>query len=367
MARSGDTLSEGSVLDIFEGEDVTPPTAPGGPGGGGPARALPDEDDSRNRRRKVLALVLAFLMLVVGALVAWYLLTRKPLSQLPGVNVVATPTYKTSFFGVDKPLGVAAAADGSRVFVTHGGTTPGVTMFDRDGRILRELELPAEPAYHVPVYLTVAPDGTLWVGDRAAGAIYTFTPEGDPLSTFTPKDETVFYSPLGIAVAQDGTLYVADVLSNEPAKHRILVFAADGTLLRTLGEGMLNYPNQLQVDAAGNLYVTDSNHARFVVYDTEGKQALLTGPGAGLGDLGLPRGFAIDDRDRLFVADTTDHQVRMYTLGDTLTAPPTFVAALGTQGVGDGQFNFPNGVAIDARARIYITDRENNRVQVWGF
>ena len=52
---------------------------------------------------------------------------------------------------------------------------------------------------------------------------------------------------------------------------------------------------------------------------------------------------------------------------ELVTTPPTFVGSFGTLGVGDGQFNYPNGLAVDARARIYVTDRENNRVQVWGF
>jgi len=35
--------------------------------------------------------------------------------------------------------------------------------------------------------------------------------------------------------------------------------------------------------------------------------------------------------------------------------------------VGDGEFNFPNGLALDSTGRLYVTDRENNRVQVWGY
>ncbi len=353
---------EEGLLDLFESTRTTSADT-------GPRRVQPSPEvaEKRRRRRKLLAWLLALALLLTAALVGWYLLTRKPLSQLPGVNVVPMPSYKTSIYGVEKPLGVAATGDGSTVFVSHGGQKPGVAMFDRDGRRLRDLEFPAEPAYHVPVYLTVAPDGKLYVGDRAANAVHVFSGAGDYEATFAPADEKVLFSPLGVAVDADGSLYVADVKDSDPARHRILVFAADGTLTRTLGEGRLNYPNQLLVDAAGNVYATDSNNAKLVVITPDGELTMLMGPGAGAGDLGLPRGLGIDDRGRGFSADTTDHQVRVYTLGPGVTTPPTYVGSFGTAGVEDGQFQYPNGLAVDARARIYITDRENNRVQVWGF
>lgn len=362
MSQRADT---DSVLDLFDSTTDEPTPAPAGPGGGGPSPALP-VDDRRRRRRKILAWLLAVLMLLVGALVAWYLLTRKPISQLPGTNFVAMPTYKTAFYGIEQPLGVAETPDGSTLFATHGGAKAGVTMFDRDGRTVRELDLPTEPAMHVPVYLTIAPNGNLYVGDRAAGQVYIYAPNGDYIERFIPQDDTVTFSPLGVAVAQDGTLYLADVSSDKPADHRILVFDPNGKLTHTWGQGELNYPNQMLLDGGG-LYVTDSNNGRLLVFDAEGQRSTLLATGAGAGDLGLPRGVGIDDRGRVFVADTTDHMVRMYTRGAQLTDHPEFVGSMGDQGMGDGEFNFPNGLDVDARARIYIADRENNRIQVWGF
>ena len=88
--------------------------------------------------------------------------------------------------------------------------------------------------------------------------------------------------------------------------------------------------------------------------------------GVGEGDLGLPKGAAIDDAGRLFVADTTDHMVRAYTVGATGTVP-AYIGSFGGEGQLDAKFEYPNGVATDKRAHIYVTDRENNRVQVWGY
>jgi sugar lactone lactonase YvrE len=44
-------------------------------------------------------------------------------------------------------------------------------------------------------------------------------------------------------------------------------------------------------------------------------------------------------------------------------APPTFVAAFGEQGTGDGQFKAPIGIAINADDEVFVSDAHNNRVQ----
>lgn len=37
----------------------------------------------------------------------------------------------------------------------------------------------------------------------------------------------------------------------------------------------------------------------------------------------------------------------------------------GERGTEDAQLNFPEGLAISSSNKLYIADRENNRVQVW--
>jgi len=337
---------------------------------GRPRHAWPRsrEDDERTKRRKLLVWLLAFLLLLIAVLALWYLLTRKPMSNLPGVDVTAMPAYKGAIYQIDEPLGVAVSTDGSRIYATQSGGTPGVLMFDRDGTPLGALSLPVDPDLtHNPVYVTVAPNGNVYVSDRAAGKIYIFDAKGTYLSTFAPADASLIFSPLGVAVGPDGSVYVADVISGNRADHRILVFDAAGNLKTTYGKGDLYFPNQLVLDAAGNLFVTDSNNGRLVVFTPDGKRTTLVAHGVGEGDLGLPRGLAIDAAGRIYVVDTTDHMVRVFVLADPVTAFPRYAGSFGVQGIDDGQFMYPNGLAIDGNDRIYVTDRVNNRIQVWGY
>jgi DNA-binding beta-propeller fold protein YncE len=338
---------------------------------GGPPATPPVvvDDPRRKRRRKIIAWLLVVALVIFGGIAAWYLMNRKPLSELPGLETGKVPTYKTSFYGVENPLGVAVSPDGSLLYVTQSGTKAAAFVFDRDGRKVGELKPPAtDKGYHVPVYLAVHPTtGDVYVGDRAAGKVYVYAGAGAYKSTFAPKGDVGTFSPLGIAVAGDGTLYVADAASATPADHRILVFAQDGTLTTTLGKGELNYPNAIVTGAQGEIYVTDSNNGRVVVIEKSGKLTTLLARGIGDGDLGLPRGMAVDDKGRLFVVDTTDQQVRVFTSAKTPTEPPAYVGSFGDQGREDGTFQFPNGVATDTRGRVYVADRENNRIQVWGY
>jgi sugar lactone lactonase YvrE len=40
---------------------------------------------------------------------------------------------------------------------------------------------------------------------------------------------------------------------------------------------------------------------------------------------------------------------------------------IGGEGVSDGLFEYPNSVAIDARGRVYVADTFNDRVQIWSY
>lgn len=43
----------------------------------------------------------------------------------------------------------------------------------------------------------------------------------------------------------------------------------------------------------------------------------------------------------------------------------TFLLAWGSKGAGEGQFDTPHAIVIDARDRVYVADRENHRIQVF--
>jgi len=111
---------EGTTLDDLMGAPATAPgiAGPGGPGdgdgeGGGGSHQKPEGAPTESRRRMaIIVAILGVLLLLVAAVFAWYLITRKPLAELPGLAREAMPHYATSFYGVTAPLGVGVTADG---------------------------------------------------------------------------------------------------------------------------------------------------------------------------------------------------------------------------------------------------------------
>jgi tripartite motif-containing protein 71 len=324
-------------------------------------------DRKRKRRLIILAIIVA-LVVIVGSLFAWYLITRKPISSLPILSREGMPQYSYSIYGVSKPLGVAVSPDGQRIYVTQSDGKRTTLLYDHDGKLVATLAPPTSTgAAHVPVYVAINPtNNDVYVTDRLTAAMYVYNAAGVYQRTFTPPKSIGTWAPLGVAFDAAGNLYVTEVGGKV---HRVLVFDGSGAVVRTLtptDTGMV-FPNGLAVDGAGDVVVTDSNNGRALAFSPTGAVIASVNRGIADGDLGMPRGIAADDSGRLFVVDTTNQAVHVYRLGEVGSNKVVFVGSFGTEGVKDGEFEYPNGIATDSRSHIYITDRENGRVQVWSY
>lgn len=94
--------------------------------------------------------------------------------------------------------------------------------------------------------------------------------------------------------------------------------------------------------------------------------------GSGNGQFKFPQGIAVDSSGRVYVADTSNNRVQLFKLATPCPSGTTqivsgvcFVKAWGTFGSGNGQFNIPTQVALDSSGRVYIADSGNNRIQVF--
>jgi len=131
------------------------------------------------------------------------------------------------------------------------------------------------------------------------------------------------------------------------------------------------------LDAAGNLYIADTNNNRVRKVGTDGKISTFAGTGtaSSLGDggpatsaaLNRPEGITIDRFGNVYVADTAGHRVRKISPDGTITT----VAGNGS-GVRPGrrrsgyasQSLLPQGVAVDASGNLFIADWLNSRIRV---
>lgn len=344
--------------------DGTPDVAEPGVGPGGPAEGGYDE---RGRRRRWIVLLLLLGLLVVLIILAlWYFLFRQPL-PLPIPTIIDLPGYTTSFYGAANPIGVAVSPDGSRMYVAQTGGDRNVLIFDAGGNAVGLAAPPVSTGSdHVPVWIALDPlTSELYVSDRPTGTVYVYDNAGTFLREFVLAEPISGWQPMGLAFDTAGDLYVADLANASP---RIERFDRSGNLVKTFGEGdRLSFPNGVAVDRSGNVFVADSNNGRLRAYRSDGTFLAQVGRGTGTGELALPRGVAIDGRDRIYVGDATGQGVSVFHLNDGTAPEIEYLGFFGGPGIEDGRFSFPNGVAADGRGRLYISDTNNDRVQLWSY
>jgi len=355
---------------------AVPPVAEGGPAtegepaaDGGPAVEGGTETAPRRRRKAILALFLLGLLAMLATIAIWYLLFRQPIvpPPLPGIPQTEVPTYLTAVYGAQRPAGVAVSPSGDRIYVAQSEGDRTGAAFDGGGNKIGEMAPPATTGTeHAPVYVAVDPlTDEVYVSDRLAGTIYIYDRDGAYQRELTLAVPRPGWQPLGLAFDKAGNLYVTDLSG---PYQKVLVIDRTAQVVRTLGErDQLSFPNGLAVDGAGHVYVSDSNNGRLLMFDAGGTVRAQIGRGAGQGNLGLPRGLAVDGQGRVFVADATGQGVFIYRAPSDDSRRLDFLGFIGGEGVADAQFEYPNSVAVDARGRVYVADTFNDRVQIWSY
>ena len=326
------------------------------------------EPEERRRRKLLLLLLLLGAFILLLGLAVWYLLFRQPISVIPTIPGEAVmPGYVTSIYGASRPMSVAVTADGERIYIGETSGDQTARLFDAEGNPVAALLPPVSTGEdHVPIYVAISPlSGEVYVSDRPTSTIYVYDADGTYLRAFTPPADAEGWQPLSVSFDAAGNLFVTDVGS---LPQRVWEFDPSGQEIRVFGQDAgLNFPNGVAIDDAGYAYVTDSNNGRLLVFAQDGTIVATVGRGTGTGNLGLPRGVAIDGQGRVYVVDTSGQGVFVYGQYVEGATGLDFLGSFGSQGAANGAFSYPNGISVDERGRLYIADSGNNRVQLWSY
>jgi sugar lactone lactonase YvrE len=199
-----------------------------------------------------------------------------------------------------------------------------------------------------------------------------------------PATEAELYNPGYTALDPVGNLYITDGNNLRVRKvdlNGIITTVAGNGVAGFSGDGgpatsaKLNFPAGVALDAAGNLYIADGGNNRIRKVDLNGIITTFAGGGIGAGgdggpatqaQLGFPSGIAVDAAGNLYIADTDFSRVRKVDLNGIITT----VAGTGEHGYsGDGgpatqaELGFPSDIAVDAAGNLYIADPDNSRVR----
>jgi DNA-binding beta-propeller fold protein YncE len=212
---------------------------------------------------------------------------------------------------------------------------------------------------HKPRVAAFDADDRLYIADLT-DRIQVFDREGNYLRGWRTPEFNVD-GPSGLTIDRLGRLLVADTHF-----YRVLVYSPEGKLLFQIGDGVqgdtpghFGYPTDVVIDRAGNFYVAEyGENDRIQVFSPEGKWLRQWGGhGAAPGEFLRPRALAIDDDDRLYVADSCNHRIQVFdTTGKLLKM-------WGTRGTGPGQMSYPYDLALGPDRSLYVCEYGNHRVQ----
>ncbi len=79
--------------------------------------------------------------------------------------------------------------------------------------------------------------------------------------------------------------------------------------------------------------------------------------GSGDGQFNLPSGVAVDAVGNVYVADTGNNRIQKF------DGAGVFITKWGSVGTGNGQFTSPQGVTVDLAGNVYVADTGNHRIQ----
>ncbi len=193
-------------------------------------------------------------------------------------------------------------------------------------------------------------------------------------------------SPSRVAVDSRGNLYIGDYrrIRKVEASTGIITTTVGGGAPGFSGDGgpaidaRLDFPSDIAVDGAGNLYMTDLDNRR--IRKVEASTGIITtvaGTGvqgdSGDGDLatnaslGDPDTLAVNSAGDIYIVGIHRHRVRKV---EASTGIITTIVGDGTpEFSGDGgpaidaRLDWPSDLAVDSRGNLYIGDANNHRIR----
>jgi YD repeat-containing protein len=286
----------------------------------------------------------------------------------PGV----IPTYSTSFGKQGPGEGefnggaVYATTDGAGdVWVTDGSNNR-VDEFSPTGTFIREFGETGSGngQFIFPAGIGInKATGEIYVADYSHSRIEQFTSTGTFIRAFGTfgSGNGQLSLPYGVAVEPSGNVLVADSGNN-----RIEKFSSTGTFIATYGSagtgtGQLKSPHGVALDPTGDLYVGDQGNSRVEELSPTGAYITQFGTeGTGNGQFLSPNGVAIEPRTgNVFVADERNFRVQVF------SPSGTYLGQFVSLGSGQGQTETLHGLTINSTGSVYVVDSGNSRVQIW--
>ena len=236
--------------------------------------------------------------------------------------------------------------------------TQRISIFDADGGFLRKWGSPGEGPGELdgPASLAFGADDELYVSDHRNHRIQRFTSDGGYVAQFGIRGAGAgeFNLPWGITVAPSGDIYVADWRNDRiqrltPAGEFVAGYGESGD-----GDGQLRRPASVAVDQDGYMYVADWGNDRVQVLDPTGAFVAKLRGQATISP--WAQEFLDANRDESGARARSNLETAVNVRGDGTHAESSHI---------EKYFWAPISVKLDVDGRIYVTDRNRHRIQVY--
>lgn len=210
------------------------------------------------------------------------------------------------------------------------------------------------------------------VNDRPSGPYRRVHPWSE-----LPYDAEVYdnrAAVIGVAEGPDGHIYVLTRCNRNSCAGRseppIFKFNADGTQLASWGSGLFEFPHSLTIDRQGHVWTTDEGNHVVRKFTPDGTLLMTIGEAGTAGGpprlLTSPTGVVVAPDGHVFVTEGHDNSpTAPVARVSKWTADGRFVTTWGRTGSAPGEFSTPHAIAMDSRGRLFVGDRNNNRIQIF--
>ena len=280
-------------------------------------------------------------------------------------------------------------------------------------------EYAAADTLNSPISTSVDPEGRLWVADYENNRVLRFDDAankpsgaeadgvlGQPqfMSNNPATTQNRMYHPAVVFADAGGRLWVAEYDNNRVLRFDLAALKPDGanadgvlgqadfvsSSTATTQNGMA-YPTGLFLDSGSRLWVSDYTNNRLLRFDNAPAKANGANADGVLGQLDFtssgadctqgrmygPRGISGDPAGQLFVVDSSNSRVLIFTgaagLADGANAdhvlgqPALDTCATNSGGISSSSLNIPTRLHYDPAARVlWVADWGNNRVLMYG-
>jgi sugar lactone lactonase YvrE len=163
-------------------------------------------------------------------------------------------------------------------------------------------------------------------------------------------------------------------------------FANDGKFVRSWGDGMISWSpgpstpsygmipprppcdscgaHSVRVDPDGNIWAADAGGHVVLKMNQTGRVVMQLGrkgvPGTSHANFNMPTDVGFAPNGDFYVTDGYGN-ARVV----KFSREGKYLLEWGTRGSGPGEFQLPHAVVVDAQGRVYVSDRENRRIEIF--